>query len=149
MAAIVFQKDKRSGLTYAYESVSTWDKEKKQSRAKRTLIGRLDPKTGDIVPTDQRRKKALDRGAAVPAASRCFCGATRLLDGIGQMTGVTDDLKLCFPDRYEKILSLAYYLILEDANPLTRFTKWASIHEHPYGRDISSQRSSELFASIT
>ena len=149
MAAIVYQKDKRSGLTYAYESVSTWDKEKKQSRAKRTLIGRLDPKTGDIVPTDQRRKKALERGAVVPGASRCFCGASRLLDGIGQMTGITDDLKLCFPDRYEKILSLAYYLILEDANPLTRFTKWASIHEHPYGRDISSQRSSELFASIT
>ncbi len=149
MAAIVYQKDKRSGLTYAYESVSTWDKEKKQSRAKRTLIGRLDPKTGDIVPTDQRRKKALEKGSAVPAASRCFCGASRLLDGIGQMTGITDDLKLCFPDRHEKILSLAYYLILEDANPLTRFAKWASIHEHPYGRDISSQRSSELFASIT
>ena len=149
MAAIVYQKDHRSGITYAYESVSTWDKEKKQSRAKRTLIGRLDPKTGDIVPTDQRRKKALERGAVVPGASRCFCGASRLLDGIGQMTGITDDLKLCFPDRYEKILSLAYYLILEDANPLTRFAKWASIHEHPYGRDISSQRSSELFASIT
>jgi len=26
MAAIVYQKDKRSGLTYAYESVSYWDK---------------------------------------------------------------------------------------------------------------------------
>lgn len=149
MAAIVFQTDKRSGLTYAYESVSTWDKEKKQSRAKRTLIGRLDPKTGTIVPTDQRMKKALEREALVPSNTRCFCGASRLLDGIGQMTGVTDDLKLCFPDRYEKILSLAYYLILEDASSLTRFSKWASIHEHPYGRDISSQRGSELFASIT
>ena len=149
MAAIVYQKDKRSGLTYAYESVSTWDKEKKQSRAKRTLIGRLDPKTGDIVPTDQRRKNALERVSAIPGVSRCFCGAVRLLDGIGQLTGVSDDLKSCFPDRYAKILSLAYYLILEDTNPLTRFTKWAAIHEHPFGRDISSQRSSELFASIS
>ena len=33
MASIVFQKDKRSGITYAYESVSYWDKGKKQSRA--------------------------------------------------------------------------------------------------------------------
>jgi len=40
--AILYQKDKRSGITYAYESISHWDKEKKQSRAKRTLIGRLD-----------------------------------------------------------------------------------------------------------
>ena len=149
MAAIVYQTDKRSGITYAYESVSYWDKEKKQSRAKRTLVGRLDPVTGNIVPTDQRRKKALERGAAVPGSARHFCGAVRLLDGIGEITGITGDLKRCFPDRYEKILSVAYYLILEDANPLTRFAKWAAIHEHPYGRDISSQRSSELFASIT
>ena len=30
---IIHQKDKRSGITYAYESVSYWDKEKHQSRA--------------------------------------------------------------------------------------------------------------------
>lgn len=57
MAAIVYQTDKRSGITYAYESVSHWDKEKKQSRAKRTLIGRVDPETGEIVPTDGRNRK--------------------------------------------------------------------------------------------
>jgi len=32
---------------------------------------------------------------------------------------------------------------------LSRFGKWASIHKHPYGKNIPSQRSSELFASIT
>ena len=42
MTAIIHQKDKRSGITYAYESISYWDREKKQSRAKRTLIGRVD-----------------------------------------------------------------------------------------------------------
>ena len=26
--AIVYQKDRRSGITYAYESISFWDKEK-------------------------------------------------------------------------------------------------------------------------
>jgi len=36
MTAMIYQKDKRSGITYTYESVSPWDKEKKQSRAKRT-----------------------------------------------------------------------------------------------------------------
>jgi len=61
MAAIVYQHDKRIGVTYAYESISYWDKEKQQSWAKRTLIGRVDLKTGEIVPTDgrgRRRKKA-------------------------------------------------------------------------------------------
>ena len=55
---IIYQKDKRSGITYAYENKSYWDKEKKQSRAKRELIGRLDLETGEIVPTNGLRKKA-------------------------------------------------------------------------------------------
>ena len=55
--AIIHQHDKRTGITYAYESHSYWDKEKKTSRAKRTLIGRVDPETGEIVPTDGRNKK--------------------------------------------------------------------------------------------
>lgn len=58
---IVYQKDKRSGITYAYESKARWDKEKKQSRAKRTLIGRVDEETGEIVPTDGRVRKARER----------------------------------------------------------------------------------------
>jgi len=56
--AIIYQHDKRSDITYVYESHSYWDKEKKTSRAKRTLIGRLDPQTGEIVPTDGRGKKS-------------------------------------------------------------------------------------------
>lgn len=51
---IVYQKDKRSGITYAYENHSYWDKEKKQSRSKRKLIGRLDETTGQIIETDKR-----------------------------------------------------------------------------------------------
>jgi hypothetical protein len=54
---IVYQKDKRSGITYAYESTAYWDKEKKVSRSKRTLIGRVDAQTGEIVPTDGRNRK--------------------------------------------------------------------------------------------
>ena len=30
-----------------------------------------------------------------------------------------------------------------------RFGRWGHLHRHPYGDDIASQRSSELFASIT
>lgn len=142
MSTIVFQTDKRIGVTYAYESTSFWDKEKKQSRAKRTLIGKLDPETGQIVPTDARNKKAPQ------TVSRSFCGATALFDAIGDKIGLTDDLRRCFPKSYQQILSIAYYLILEDKNPLSRFPKWAATHKHPFGGEICSQRSSELFASI-
>lgn len=54
--AVIYQHDKRSGITYAYESFSYWDKEKKMTRAKRKLIGRLNKETGEIVPTDGRNR---------------------------------------------------------------------------------------------
>jgi len=157
VATIVYQTDKRSNITYAYQSVSYWDKEKKQSRARRTLIGRVDRETGEIVPTDGRNRKKQD-AKVVPAkrgpraaemAHRSFYGATYLLDAIGEQLGITHDLKQCFPDTYKQILSTAYYLILEDSTPLYRFEKWGILHKHPYGKNITSQRSSELFASIT
>jgi peptidoglycan hydrolase CwlO-like protein len=56
--AIIHQLDKRSGITYAYESHSYWDREKKMSRAKRVLIGRVDTETGEITPTDGRGRKS-------------------------------------------------------------------------------------------
>ena len=154
----VKQLDKRSGITYVYESVSYWDKEKKQPRSKRTLIGRLDPTTGEIVPTDGRGKRRAQKEAdqiiqkgPVPVAKtdRLFFGATYLLDQIGEVTGLTADLKTCFPNTYKQIQSIAYYLVLEDQNPLFRFKKWAAIHRHPYGNDIPSQRSTEIFQSVT
>ena len=156
--AMVKQLDKRSGITYVYESVSYWDREKKQPRSRRTLIGRLDPETGKILPTDGRGKRRGEKEAdpvvrkgpvPVTKTDRLFFGATYLLDQIGEVTGLTADLKTCFPDTYKQIQSIAYYLVLEDQNPLFRFKKWASIHRHPYGKDIPSQRSTEIFQSVT
>ncbi|HVI39084.1 MAG TPA: transposase, partial [Anaerovoracaceae bacterium] len=156
--AIIYQTDKRSGITYAYEAAYFWNKEKQQSRSKRKLIGRVDVQTGEIVPTDGRMKRSKDAQGKTPkrrgpAASeysvRTFYGATYLLDAIGDKLGITQDLRTCFPEAYKQILSIAYYLILEDSNPLSRFEKWGNLHKHPFGRDIPSQRSSELFMSIS
>ncbi|ETA79482.1 transposase IS4 [Youngiibacter fragilis 232.1] len=47
------------------------------------------------------------------------------------------------------MLSIAYFLILEDRNSLIRFPKWDRTHYRPHGSSISAQRSSDLFASIT
>lgn len=152
--AVVFQTDTRTGITYAYESISIWNKEKKQSRSKRTLIGRLNKETGEIVPTDGRMKKrkTSNQSAKVKKSiqhTRLFFGATYLLDAIGDKLGLTEDLRQCFPEIHKQLLSLIYYLILEDKNPLYRFEKWGLTHKHPYGKDISSQRSSDIFMEIT
>ena len=149
----VYQTNKKTGVKYVYENYPYWVTEIGQSRSKRKCIGILDEETGEIVPTRGRKpkqgKSASSSTEASTLSNRLFYGATYLLDAIGNKLGIIGDLKACFPDTYKQILSIAYYLILEDSSPLYRFEKWASIHKHPYGRDISSQRSSELFASIS
>lgn len=57
--SIVKLKDKRSGTTYVYESESYWDKEKKQPRSRRKLIGKLDEETGEVIPTGKSGRKKL------------------------------------------------------------------------------------------
>lgn len=151
--SLVYLKNKRNGVTYVYESTGYWDKEKKQARNHRVCIGKLDPVTGDLIPSKRMEKSEAPAVKPGPVPSticnRLFYGATYLFDAIGEKLGITEDLKRCFPDTYKQILSLAYYLVLEDRNPLSRFPKWALTHAHPYGKDIPSQRSSELFGSIS
>ena len=64
MSSIIRSLDKRSGITYVYSSESYWDKEKKAPRNRRTLIGKIDPETGEMVPTSGARRKAMERKAA-------------------------------------------------------------------------------------
>ena len=153
--SIVYLKNKKSGVTYVYESEGYWDKEKQQSRSRRKCIGKLDPVTGELIPSKkylaEKELEAFKKRPgpiSVAESNRFFYGATYLFDVIGEQLGVTHDLRQCFPDTYKKILSVAYYLILEDRNSLSRFPKWGRTHVHPYGRDLPSQRSSELFSSI-
>ncbi|MCP3773617.1 IS1634 family transposase [Paenibacillus sp. MZ04-78.2] len=149
---LIYLKNKNNGITYVYESENYWDKAKKQSRSRRTCIGKLDSQTGELIPS--KRLTASHRPAKpgpvpVTETKRLYAGATYLLDAIGEKLGITADLKQCFPEQYKLLLSIAYFLILEDPNPLIRFSKWAITHQHPYGKDIPSQRSSDFFASIT
>jgi len=55
--AIIKQYRKETDTTYVYESLSYWDKDKQQSRSKRNLLGKIDPKTGKVVPTGKRGRK--------------------------------------------------------------------------------------------
>ena len=66
MASIIKKLDKQSGVTYVYESESYWDKEKKQPRSKRKLIGKIDSQTGEIVPTGGRKGRKKEVPPQIP-----------------------------------------------------------------------------------
>lgn len=51
--------NKRTGVTYVYEVYENyWNKEKKRPESKRRLIGKIDPETGEVVPTSRAKKRA-------------------------------------------------------------------------------------------
>lgn len=51
--------NKQNGVTYVYEVYENyWNKEKKRPESKRRLIGKIDPETGEIVPTSKAKKRA-------------------------------------------------------------------------------------------
>jgi len=145
---------KINGVEYVYEYDSTWNVDKKYGTHKRNYIGKM--VDGVFMPNKKYslqqelevEKKKSPGPVATTQSKRSFYGTTYLLDAIGEKLGIVDDLKKCFPDTYQQMLSIAYYLIMEDRNPLSRFPKWASTHVHPFGHNIPSQRSSELFGSI-
>lgn len=143
------------GVEYVYEDHPYWDSVKQRGSHKRSYIGKnVD---GVFVPSkkyklqlelDQLKTEVKPGPVPTESCKRDFYGATYLLDSIGDQLGIVEDLKACFPEDYKHILSLAYYLVLEGHNPMYRFSRWSKSHHHPFGKDIPSQRISELFARI-
>jgi len=150
--SLVYVKNKKNQTTYVYESTAYWDKEKQQSRNTRVCVGKLvnnvfvSNKQYKMRQELEQLKHAKLSMVATTEFSRKFYGATYLLQQIGERYGIVKDLQRCFGDTYLQILSLAYFLVLEDNNPMSRFPKWAATHVHPSG---NSHYSSELFQTIT
>lgn len=96
MVSIIKKLNKQTGVTYVYESESYWDKEKKQPRSKRKLIGRIDEETGEIVPTggrgNRRKRELTDILEAVPAGrdleNLCRQQAERLRQDEAEISGL-------------------------------------------------------------
>ena len=55
--SIIKQYHQDTNTTYVYESEYYYDKDKKQSRSKRKLIGKIDEETGNVIPTGKRGRK--------------------------------------------------------------------------------------------
>ena len=145
------------GTSYVYEDYPYWDTAKQQTRHKRTYIGKLNEE-GIFVPNKayaatlklqaiQQTDSPIEKHPLSPPLKRSYYGATYLLDCLAETLGIRKDLEDAFSEDSLKILSLAYYLVMESDSPMVRFSRWANHHYHPLGQDLSSQRISELFAS--
>lgn len=149
MASITYHKNKKTGAVYAYSVESYWDKEKKAPRNKQVCLGRVDPQTKEIIPS-KRRKKIVERAAVAPgvAVTSRVAGPFLLLEKLTQAHGIDVLLKRCFPEDYQFILSLVYYVV-HKGGALSRAESWSNSCLHPFGDVIASQRISELLARLS
>lgn len=135
------------GVTYVYESVSCWDKEKKQSRNKQVCVGKLDPVSGAFIPSKRLMpEQAAARDPAVTAYAE-IVGPSIVLDAITDRLGLGSLLKTCFPNEHQQILAMAYYLTAQ-GGPLSHCGTWCKSHAHSLEESLTSQRISEILGSI-
>ncbi len=120
--AIVKIHNKARGVTYVYESHSYWDKELKQPRSNRKLIGKVDPETGETIPTGKKghRKKSTNQENA--SVSHSVTPSSVLFDQsalISEKDVLIQDLKKQLADankeisRYRRLISKATRLLSE------------------------------------
>ena len=100
MAFQLYKVNKKTGITYVYESTSYWDKEKKQPRNKQICVGKLDPISKEFIPSKRLKpEQAVARDPAV-TASASIVGPLMILNSITTKLGLGKLLKACFPNDY-------------------------------------------------
>ena len=97
--AIIKQLNKKTGITYVYESHSYRDKETKQPRSTRKLIGRIDDATGEIIPT---RKKAVIN----TTSSECGNDITTAKDDLSVSLDIVKEKDAIITEQRRQIASL-------------------------------------------
>lgn len=147
MSSLVYVKNP-NGTTYVYSNESYWDKETKSTRHKRKCIGKVDPVTGDTVPTRKKKVPSSQKQESVLHCESLTVGPSLLLNKAAKETGVRDVLDSIFEEDASRILTCAYYLASE-RQPLCYLEQWSARNKHPLGSQLTDQRISELLCRIT
>ena len=103
MGSIYFVE--RNGQKYAYESVSRRVEGKKNPVSKKTYLGKVDPKTGEIIPKEPKQLPDEEHVRKY--------GCVTVLDKIQADLGIMDDLRECFPDIAEKVMATAMAVAID------------------------------------
>lgn len=148
MTCQIKQLNKKTGVTYVYESQSYWDKDKKQPRNKRVCIGKIDPASGALVPSKRLQAITPARNDATVTASVSVIGTAAVLDSISAKLGLESLLKACFPEHHQQIRTMAYFLVAQ-GGALSHCQGWCQSHAPDLATSLTSQRISEILKSIT
>ena len=129
-----------NGTTYLYTNKTTWDKEKKIYKYKRSCVGKI-TKDGNRIMYDKKPLEALP-----PKLSKAF-GNTYLLNSVGEKIGINNILRNIFNDEYDVFITLVYYICCEDSS-LSNAPKWLELNDAVLKTNLSSQYISNFLKTI-
>lgn len=84
MAYRIHHLNKKTGVTYVYESVARWDKEKKQARSTQVCIGKLDKETGTFIPSKRITQSTAQHKESIGTATATIVGPSLILDELSK-----------------------------------------------------------------
>ena len=113
MACRVNYMNKKNGITYVYESISYWDKEKNQARNKRVCVGKLDSSSGAFIPSKRLNPNQAAASDPVVTVSATIVGPSLILDALTESLKLDTLLASCFPQHHKQIQAMAYYLAVQ------------------------------------
>lgn len=137
----------KNGTQYVYESISYWDKIKKAPRTRQIYLGKLDPKTGELIPKRVPAPQApIEQEAITPPVVKTI-GSALLLDKVAKDSKLKLTLNKVFPKSANELLSLAYYVCCSN-KALCHCESWSNDHKLPTNKALTSQNISRLLSQI-
>ena len=142
------RREKRpNGDIYIYERITAYnEKSRRTYTVSQKLKGKIKAGTKEIVPTRPKKRKG-ERG--VVEATRQHTGLTDILEWVGRVSGIDDDVRVSFSEGdAAKILSIARYWIGSGGNTLPRLESWQVMHPLPYREAITEDVYGDLFKDV-
>lgn len=151
---------KSGKYTYLYESES-YRNSNGEPRNRRKCIGKIDPDTGKPTYNAEylervwgtEKQPDIDNEKIFSAndikeSKNNELGVSCLLESISRQIGLSDAVERAFPNTWERILTLAFFMVAT-GEPAMYCEDWLAKTEAMPCGDMPSQRISELLVSIT
>jgi transposase len=156
---VTFKKG-ANGAVYVYRTLRAYRNKRGQPTSDEVAIGKKDPATGMLVPNRTyfelyHGKIAAGAiappGKTTPSSSACRAasyGNSYALMEVAQSIELRKILEKCFPDRWERILAAAFYMVC-CGNVMMYIEDWFDETDVPFAEPMDDQECSHLFASIS
>jgi transposase len=149
----VTYKSSKNGTVYVYYTLRSYRNKDGKPTSDEVSIGKKDSTTGDLIPN--RRYYEIFQDSEALASSQPLspktvrsCGNVAALLKASDNVGLTGILKDCFPDRWDRLLAAAFYIVCQ-GNVMMYIEDWFDETEVSFTKRMDDVDCSKLFASIT